>query len=306
MEDLIRFANYYVRKGMSVIPISRRKKSPDAQLIKKATGQTGWKIFTIDPPTKEQVTLMFGTKPAGIGIITGFNNLVVLDFDSKDAWEKWNDWALPNIPEEHVKLLTSFTVQTARGIHIYLQSNDLEGRKLKFDIDIKAKWGYVLAPPTIHPNGSKYTALIIPDNFELPFFDTITELFPEDWIQEEEVFHSGVKIPIANLSSWDDINDPGIGKMDNYEEIKLNTSIIDMFPNKLEIKGAYARGRCPFHKKGQEKHASFFINLQTNMCGCFADNCDLPNKGVTVFGFYSRLKGISVEEAIKTLCMESQ
>jgi len=95
-----------------------------------------------------------------VAIVTGkLSNLIVIDLDDKKLankiFSKWDEL-----------LHHTFVVETARGYHIYckpkskefpptakLTNNDGQG------IDIKAEGGYVVAPPSIHPDGTRYKVI---------------------------------------------------------------------------------------------------------------------------------------------------
>lgn len=102
---------------------------------------------------------------ANIGIATT-PNFIVLDLDSADAEArlKYSDLELPE----------TFEVKTGRGRHLYYTSDvDLSNKADLFGggsgIDIRAKGGYVVAPPSIHigkdgkPSGKVYEWTNEPD-----------------------------------------------------------------------------------------------------------------------------------------------
>jgi len=81
-------------------------------------------------------------------------NLFVIDCETPQAFEHHcNQLAQRNIP--------IWSVETGRGGHIYLRCAEGEINNIKpgilRDTEIKGSQGYVLAPPSLHPNGRRYT-----------------------------------------------------------------------------------------------------------------------------------------------------
>jgi hypothetical protein len=97
--------------------------------------------------------------------VTGFGDLVVLDFDDMRAYEGWISSIGP--------LAVSAGIQsTAHGIHVFLLWRDARRTHLSVNNDfvllnnpqarvgqIKGGSDYVVAWPSIHPRGSQYTWL---------------------------------------------------------------------------------------------------------------------------------------------------
>ena len=103
-----------------------------------------------------------------VAIVTGkLSNLIVIDLDDKklatQIFSKWDDL-----------LRTTFVVETARGFHIYCRPKSgkfpatakLTNSKGQ-GIDIKSEGGYVVAPPSIHPDGTKYKVISFSKSIEL-------------------------------------------------------------------------------------------------------------------------------------------
>lgn len=102
----------------------------------------------------------------GIGVATGpqpnGQNLIVVDVDMHDIERSGYD-TLSELEKRYGALPTTVTVATGSGgRHIYLLAppsveirNDA-GKRLGAGIDIRGDGGQVLAPPTVHPNGTAY------------------------------------------------------------------------------------------------------------------------------------------------------
>ncbi|MHB9031908.1 MAG: phage/plasmid primase, P4 family [Anaerolineae bacterium] len=142
--------------------------------------QRGWWVFPLTPGGKaplgtlaphglkdastaaETIRGWWAQEPnANIAIATGQSKLVVVDIDTKgefDGWDSWHD-LLAKLGRE---LDETPTVNTPTGGgHVYFAytGNRLRNSagKLGPGLDIRAAGGYVVAPPSLHPNGKHYT-----------------------------------------------------------------------------------------------------------------------------------------------------
>lgn len=88
------------------------------------------------------------------GIIGGYGNLLIIDFDNKEFEEKY----APYLPE-------TFTVKTGSGgTHLYYLCDDCPSFKILDNnkntlADIQGRGKQVIVPESTHPNGNKYTIL---------------------------------------------------------------------------------------------------------------------------------------------------
>lgn len=144
--------------------------------MKYAT-QYGWAVFPIDTQTKKPLT-PHGCKDAkktpgpiaawwrkwpkaGIGVATGsISGIIVIDEDiDRDKgidgsyemriWERNNG----NLPE------TARALSGRGGVHRYFRytGTDIKNRAGILDgVDVRGEGGYIIAPPSLHPNGTEY------------------------------------------------------------------------------------------------------------------------------------------------------
>lgn len=146
----LRFALAYVQQlNFKIFPIHYKSKVPMTK--------NGFYDATDDI---DQITNWFTLYPnAGIGIPTGeINNIVVLDVDPRNGGKESLNKLVKNyggLPHT-VKCITA-----GGGVHYYFQydervkSTDL--KRFGFPgLDIQADGRYVIAPPSIHPNGKQY------------------------------------------------------------------------------------------------------------------------------------------------------
>jgi hypothetical protein len=143
--ELYRYLELYQKLGLSMIPIAYKSKKP---------ALPSWQEYQRRLPEVGELMEWFTEgEMRNIGIICGrvSGNLVVLDFDSKESYEHF-------IHIESGLIDLTPIVETGRGFQIYLHSSDpVPTFKVpQLQIDVKGEGGYVVAPPSLHPNGKKY------------------------------------------------------------------------------------------------------------------------------------------------------
>lgn len=158
----------------------------------KYVTQYGWAVFPVSPETKKPLT-PHGCKDAkklvgpirawwkrwpdaSVGVATGsISNLIVIDEDidelkgingylSVSEWERENG----ELPE------TARSITGRGGNHIYYHytGSDIGNRAgILEGVDIRGEGGYVIAPPSRHPNGTEYAWEYDPDEIPLATLD---------------------------------------------------------------------------------------------------------------------------------------
>ncbi len=101
---------------------------------------------------------------ANIGLLTGSHtNFVVLDVDKKSQGLV----SLENLMREFAKLPQSKRVKSGGdGLHIYFRCPEIPlSNRAGFlaGLDLRADGGYIVAPPSVHATGHKYTWITEPD-----------------------------------------------------------------------------------------------------------------------------------------------
>ncbi len=143
MNEILSHArNYRDAHGFNVIPLRERSKTPKLQellpyLTRKATDEE-----------------FEGFDWSGnVGIVTGpVSGLLVLDEDIPGTLEA-KGWKVPRTP----------TAKTGKGKQFYFKHPDEEISttiRLVEGLDVKAAGGYVVAPPSQHPNGDTYKWIV--------------------------------------------------------------------------------------------------------------------------------------------------
>jgi hypothetical protein len=125
----------YRNRDMSVIPLDGKR-----PLI-------SWKPFQESCASNDQVEAWGERFPGmNVGVVTGrISGLVVIDADSAEATAKLEAMDIPATP----------TVLTSRGRHYYFAHPEtpISNRAgLSPGVDMRGDGGYVVAPPSIHPN----------------------------------------------------------------------------------------------------------------------------------------------------------
>lgn len=139
--------------------------------------ENGWLVFPLKPKSKEPITehgfkdascdvgvirRWWRTHPqANIGVVTGrVSNLVVVDFDPRKGGDVH---AFMREYGDHFSGLRIGKVATGgAGQHWWFAYPDADFKSRKDvvqGIDVKSDGGYVVAPPSIHPDGGRYVWL---------------------------------------------------------------------------------------------------------------------------------------------------
>jgi hypothetical protein len=138
----------YLARGWSVVALRPRDKRP----------LVAWEPLQTAPPTEAQVRGWFRGRPdANVGIVTGaVSGLVVLDVDPQHGGEEW----LEQLASAHEPLRPTIeSITGGGGRHLYFRHpGSAVGNRtgLRPGLDIRGDGGYVVAPPSVHPNGRRY------------------------------------------------------------------------------------------------------------------------------------------------------
>lgn len=271
METLCQ-ARAWVELGISVIPIKPRDKRPALDT---------WRRFQTELPSAQELRTWFSSNRLNIALITGWRNLVVIDFD--DLW-RYSMW-LSRLPKMRaLKVLSTYRVQTRRGWHLYFYSRQPAQSWPGDGVDVKAAGGYVLAPPSRHPSGHVYSAIGQPEMIQ--HIEAVTELLPE--YREEPETHRQM---LAHHE-----RDPYTEAMrdetgTSVAEIKTRLSFADLLGNHHR-NGRVWRALCPLHN---DTDPSFYVYPDGRAhcfgCGFHGDPLDL----------YAAMHDKTIAEAMREL-----
>lgn len=141
-QDKKQIISHYLEKGLSVIPIAPRGKNP---LVR-------WEKFQNAKAGMEDVEQWFSRWPdMNVGIVTGkISGLVVFDIDPRHGGKI----------EDFRKYGTLECKTGGNGAHFYFKCPQFPVKSMAGilpGVDIRADGGLVVAPPSIHNSGNRYT-----------------------------------------------------------------------------------------------------------------------------------------------------
>ena len=151
VKSMKEWALYYAELGLAVFPLAYRNKVPAIE--------GGCKAATTE---KSKIERWWNQNPRyNIGIATGnkSNGLVVIDLDVDknkgiDGYEVLRDWQ-----NKHGELPETWQSITGRGgYHYFYKDTITHSNKVGLyeGVDIRGEGGYIVAPPSVHPNGNTY------------------------------------------------------------------------------------------------------------------------------------------------------
>ncbi len=165
MIDLYDAALDYLALGMSCIALSG--KAPNG-----AVHRNGLKDAFSSPLERSAVVLAAFDHPktTGVGILTSGNRFVI-DIDGEEGAQQWKEIAGEDwLPDRWV-------AKSGRGLHLWFADvAPRTTRKLGPKLDLKAAGGYVVAPPSAHPDGGRYEWLLAPDGPVMEAPDSLRDL----------------------------------------------------------------------------------------------------------------------------------
>ncbi len=192
MNELKEAALSYAKKGLAVFPLIPKDKKP--------LTENGFKNASTDPAKIEEWWTIH--PDANIGLATGqiSGGLVAIDMDidkekDKDGYHSFTKWCSENF----LILPDSWLSITGRGgYHLFYKALFPVKSRIGWleDVDIRADGGYVVAPPSIHPNGTRYEWEQAPDEYDLVSTDDIdVEFIMNSVLVNEKSSNEPLKVP---------------------------------------------------------------------------------------------------------------
>lgn len=186
-------ALYYANLGFSVFPLWKKSKNPITK--------NGLYDATTD---EKQINYWWGRYPEdNIGIATGkvSGNIIVVDLDIDKNKDINGYHTLLKWEREHGKLPeTAMSITGRGGYHLFFRT---DGRSIQNSvdlyegIDIRADGGYIVAPPSIHPNGNKYEWEYSPEDTPIADANELVYLFLQGKKKLEVESKKNFKVPDA-------------------------------------------------------------------------------------------------------------
>lgn len=181
------------------------------------------------------------------GVMTGIGNLVVLDADNPEL-----------IKAVEERLPKTFTVKSNKGFHYYficdlgkkivLKQESGEGKQTHYG-ELQFRGQYVVAPNSIHPNGTVYT---VERNLPIACIKkgTLLSSLSEFYTPEED---GGFDVSVTDTK--DALNKPNM------------LQVLGNHVNSMQKRGDCLCGSHPVH--GSQTGQNFHVNLKNNVWYCF-------------------------------------
>ena len=275
MPDMLSSAMALRDAGWSVIPLRWRDKRPDGAALKWVAslddeGFPTWNTYKGRTATDAELRTWFALSGRhNLGVVTGYNGLTVIDFDTMDAYDAWLIVASDLGPTSKMCAESTYRVRTARGMHVYIHTEAPVTSYSVGKIDVKAQWGYVLTEPSVHPCGHLYQG----DGQQIVTVGALSEVFP---LQPTAVPNSEVSsVRVLWDDPWDSVDHAtgpiGAGAI---ETIKLRFTPADILG--LGATRGRVMIKCPLHA---DTNPSFTIYPDGHWrcwgCGRYGDVIDL-------------------------------
>lgn len=296
MNELQKTAYKWLDWGIATIPISWKSKQPRVR----------WLPYTERLPEANEIDSWYASSLSNIGIVTGWQDLTIIDFDDMAVFYKWAKWADKAKGTARRVLSMSRMHLSARGVHIFVRCPGAENMKLP-KIDVLAERKYALIPPSIHPSGAAY----VTERDVIPMaVGSLYDVLPAKLLDAAKRTQEGPKAAKPaegykySLDAQSIDFDPWTVAGTHYDaqvvdRIKERFHIEDFFPvGALADSGGGGRWkltRCPFH---DDHNPSFWIDTDAQLCGCHSGCTPLP---LDVIDFYARLHHVDNETAILEL-----
>jgi hypothetical protein len=292
----------FLSHGIAVIPLQHRSKAPAANLIGGA-----WEQYKTELPTSYSVGRWLVGDWHNYGVVCGWRDLVVIDFDTADAFSTWLDYFATLNKHEQIYPMP-YVVKTARGGHVYIAHPGLAANEKRAGVDVKCH-GYVCGPGSIHPTGAVYTAMSDFRLIDVFSLDTIlpTDLFPHvaenrscGHLGASEFKLSSTDYPPTEYQAYDPFQAAMFtGDTDLITIVKQRVRIETLFPDAVRSggNGRWLAAVCPFH---DDKHPSFWIDTTRQLCGC--NVCGM--KPMDVINLWARAHNMSESDAVSAMARD--
>lgn len=255
----------WLARGISVFPC-KADKTPDVQARL-------WYVTHL--PTSAAVR-GWARNHVAYGVVTGWRNLVVMDFDDLALYGAWCEWAAAENLEAALVGAHTYQVLTARGVHVYVYS-DVQPRQMHMQgFDLQARGAYVIGEGSTHPTGAEYRALN-PGAPLVQVANVLTLLPP--FLQPKQPTESQRRVPILAAV----VRIPTMTPQEALDHVLTGGELLELAksPNtariwemlnipRAQIRDSgpgYGMARCPLH---DDEHPSLSVDFTTNRVSCQA------------------------------------
>ena len=292
-------AREFLSLGIAIIPLRHRGKEPESAMMGGA-----WERYKDHLPTEYDLLQWFGSDWQNYGVVCGWGGLAVIDFDNADQYAVWLDYYDKYLVRIYELDCPPYTVQSARGAHVYIRLFGNYQNQRRQGIDVKVH-GYVVGAGCVHPTGTEYRGIHPKKHFPQVFdLDTWlpTELFPK--LKFDPVFSSpgALPMPFDNLSNatYDPFAQATRARdVDLLQLVKSSVRIEHLFPQatKTSADGRWLACVCPFH---DDKKPSAWIDTRRQLFGCQV--CGF--KPMDSINLFARMRNVSYSEAVSMMAKE--
>lgn len=276
---LLASAFWWLGLSVALVPLQPRSKH-------KVKGYGAHQQQVITP---QAARIWWGNRSANLGVVLGsLPGLVCLDFDDLEVFQAWRDG-----PGAEVSTRIELTPRP--GIHVFfVTTRPPVGHPIK-GLEVKTS-GVIVAAPSVGENGAPYSVLspgpitslrssyLTPAFFSFSQSPTLARPAPRARAPRGKSLIADIKQarPIAD------------------ELAILLPGLVVHGP------GQFKRGCCPFH---HDEHASFWVNVESNLWGCLAASCPYSesNSGKRAFDvidLYAAVHRLEVKEAVRSMARE--
>jgi len=293
MKTVYQWASEFAQLGIAVFPVYYRNKSPKIK----------WEPYQKILSTETEIKRWFnGGSLHNYGIVAGWQDLVILDFDDINRYYEWQLWTLDQHSDSSANIAATlaFKVYTNRGVHVYLKIPEKLNNSHIEGLDIKAH-GYVLGPGSTHPSGKIYTPET--ESIIIPNVSSLDSVLPDEWMEElrhppePEAIRTQYVIG-TEPDPFDMASNPLDSDADLIKQIRERHKLQDFLQDIRKTGDHFYMGSCPFH---QDKNPSFWVDAQRQIGNC--QKCSFP-KPLDVINLFSKLYQVSDRQAIATLARQ--
>ena len=284
MNELERTARMWLEMGIATLPVGWKSKRPEVK---------SWAEYTERLPEPREIERWYISPYHNIAVLTGWQNLCILDFDTMSRYFDWLRWAETSSVIAAAVWETSRIVMSSRGVHLYFYTRE-KGRNYKLDgIDVLCDRKYALMPPSIHPSGVSYT--VLRDNTPARI-QRVEDMLPEAWLPAEEpVIEETEEERLMRLTAAPD-GWSGPDEESAVRKVKQLWRMEDFFPDAIPSGRGWCRVRCPLH---DDRNPSAGVNFDQQIFVCF-NHC-YGTKPLDVIGLYARMHGVDNGTAIREM-----
>jgi len=286
-------AKTFLSMAIAVIPLRHRGKEP--QLI------ASWEKYKSQLPTQYDLIKWFGSGWQNYGVVCGWNDLAVIDFDTREAFEIWHGFYTQYLLRVYEAM--PFMVRTARGAHVYVRMPGRGNNQKRRGVDVKFH-GYVVGPGSTHPSGAMYEAMnheyVFPDVFSLDTF-LPCELFPPVAEVVATAPITSMPIQLSSHTEYDAFQSASFAGdgVDLITKVKSMVRIENMIAGarRTSVDSRWYVALCPFHA---DHNPSMWIDTRRQLCGC--NTCGM--KPMDSINLYARMHNLNESLAVTELARE--